>query len=164
MSIEKLIADNTAALQALTAALIANQGAQLQLNLAGQDKGTVLSAAATAKKSDTTAKTTSTATKASTPAKSAAASESQAAEKSASSAEETESTTEVEGWDGEEVAATPSTVTFDDVKDVTIALGKANKRDGLVKLLGRFNVTKASELSEDSYAAYHSAACLLLEA
>ncbi len=49
--------------------------------------------------------------------------------------------------------ATPS-VTFDEVKNVTLKLSRDKGREVAIKVLGGFNVAKATELKPDQYAAY----------
>lgn len=53
-------------------------------------------------------------------------------------------------------------VTRDQVKDATLALGKAGRRDDLIELLETFGVVKSSALADDQLAAFHAAATKLL--
>lgn len=59
--------------------------------------------------------------------------------------------------DGEKV------ITLQDVTDITIALGKAGKRQQLIELLANYDVPKASQISAHLWAEYHSKATALLE-
>lgn len=53
-------------------------------------------------------------------------------------------------------------ITRQDVTDVVLALGKAGRRDALVKLLGEYGASKASALADDQLGAFHAAATKLL--
>lgn len=54
-------------------------------------------------------------------------------------------------------------ITVQDVTDITIALGRAGKRQQLIELLAEFNVPKASQISAHLWADYHAKATALLE-
>lgn len=60
----------------------------------------------------------------------------------------------------QEVPAEPVTPTYDDVKKATIALSAKSKAEA-VKLLGDYGVKKATELPQDSWAAYIAEAEIL---
>lgn len=53
-------------------------------------------------------------------------------------------------------------VTLAEVTQVVLALGKAGKRDALVKLLGEYGVPKASALDPSKFAEFHTKANALL--
>jgi len=55
-------------------------------------------------------------------------------------------------------AAAVEPVTYDQVKQLVLDLGAANKRTELVDLLQRFGVQKASGLAPDQYADFHAEA------
>ena len=62
----------------------------------------------------------------------------------------------------DEPAAAEVEVTRDQVRDITIALGKAGKRDPLVALLGELGVTRSSQLEDDQLAEFFTRATALL--
>lgn len=62
-----------------------------------------------------------------------------------------------------EVEASCSEITLADITTVVLALGKAGKRDALVKLLGEYGVPKASALDPSKFAEFHAKANALLE-
>lgn len=64
----------------------------------------------------------------------------------------------------DEPAAAEVEVTRDQVRDITLALGKAGKRDPLVALLGELGVAKSSQLEDNQLAEFFTRATALLEA
>lgn len=102
-----------------------------------------------------------------------------AADKAQTSAKKTESKKPdpkpepVEAPAEEQSAATPAQkdepadaeveVTRDQVRDITLALGKAGKRDPLVALLGELGVAKSSQLDDSQLAEFFTRATALLE-
>lgn len=62
-----------------------------------------------------------------------------------------------------EPAAAEVEVTRDQVRDITLALGKAGKRDPLVALLGELGVAKSSQLEDNQLAEFFTRATALLE-
>lgn len=63
----------------------------------------------------------------------------------------------------DEPAAAGVEVTRDQVRDITLALGKAGKRDPLVALLGELGVAKSSQLEDDQLVEFFTRATALLE-
>lgn len=63
----------------------------------------------------------------------------------------------------DEPAAAEVEVTRDQVRDITLALGKAGKRDPLVALLGELGVAKSSQLEDNQLAEFFTRATALLE-
>lgn len=63
----------------------------------------------------------------------------------------------------DEPAAAGVEVTRDQVRDITLALGKAGKRDPLVALLGELGVAKSSQLDDSQLAEFFTRATALLE-
>jgi pyruvate/2-oxoglutarate dehydrogenase complex dihydrolipoamide acyltransferase (E2) component len=134
MSIEKLIGDLIVALDRNTAALQA----------VGHPAPAAAETAAVIEKAQTAAKKSTTAPASSAPAP--AAEQPEPAVETASPA----------------AAPAASEITRQDVTDAVLALGKAGKRDALVKLLGEYGVPKASALADDQLAGFHAAAQKLL--
>lgn len=62
----------------------------------------------------------------------------------------------------DEPAAAEVEVTRDQVRDITLALGKAGKRDPLVALLGELGVAKSSQLEDNQLAEFFNRATALL--
>ena len=62
----------------------------------------------------------------------------------------------------DEPAAAEVEVTRDQVRDITLALGKAGKRDPLVALLGELGVAKSSQLDDSQLAEFFTRATALL--
>lgn len=62
----------------------------------------------------------------------------------------------------DEPAAAEVEVTRDQVRDITLALGKAGKRDPLVALLGELGVAKSSQLEDDQLVEFFTRATALL--
>lgn len=62
----------------------------------------------------------------------------------------------------DEPAAAEVEVTRDQVRDITLALGKAGKRDPLVALLGELGVAKSSQLDDSQLAEFFARATALL--
>ena len=62
----------------------------------------------------------------------------------------------------DEPAAAEVEVTRDQVRDITLALGKAGKRDPLVALLGELGVAKSSQLEDSQLAEFFTRATALL--
>lgn len=62
----------------------------------------------------------------------------------------------------DEPAAAEVEVTRDQVRDITLALGKAGKRDPLVALLGELGVAKSSQLEDNQLAEFFTRATALL--
>lgn len=63
----------------------------------------------------------------------------------------------------DEPAVAEVEVTRDQVRDITLALGKAGKRDPLVALLGELGVAKSSQLDDSQLAEFFTRATALLE-
>lgn len=63
----------------------------------------------------------------------------------------------------DEPAAAGVEVTRDQVRVITLALGKASKRDPLVALLGELGVAKSSQLEDDQLVEFFTRATALLE-
>lgn len=63
----------------------------------------------------------------------------------------------------DEPAAAEVEVTRDQVRDITLALGKAGKRDPLVALLGELGVAKSSQLEDGQLVEFFTRATALLE-
>lgn len=63
----------------------------------------------------------------------------------------------------DEPAAAEVEVTRDQVRDITLALGKAGKRDPLVALLGEQGVAKSSQLDDSQLVEFFTRATALLE-
>ena len=59
-------------------------------------------------------------------------------------------------------AAAEVEVTRDQVRDITLALGKAGKRDPLVALLGELGVARSSQLDDSQLAEFFTRATALL--
>jgi colicin import membrane protein len=151
MSLENVIAENTAALRELIAAL-ANGLPTSAAQVAAVVKGTEVEedtseadavAAAAAKKAEADKK--------------AAAAKAAAAKKAKEEAEAAAAATQEQKDD--DAAA----IDLDQVIAVTLALGKAGKRAQLVELLGEFGAAKSSLLDPSDYAAFHAKATALLE-
>lgn len=62
----------------------------------------------------------------------------------------------------DEPAAAEVEVTRDQVRDITLALGKAGKRDPLVALLGELGVAKSSQLEDNQLVEFFTRATALL--
>lgn len=62
----------------------------------------------------------------------------------------------------DEPAAAEVEVTRDQVRDITLALGKAGKRDPLVALLGELGVARSSQLEDSQLAEFFTRATALL--
>ena len=62
----------------------------------------------------------------------------------------------------DEPAAAEVEVTRDQVRDITLALGKAGKRDPLVALLGELGVAKSSQLDDSQLVEFYTRATALL--
>lgn len=62
----------------------------------------------------------------------------------------------------DEPAAAEVEVTRDQVRDITLALGKAGKRDPLVALLGELGVAKSSQLEDNQLVEFFTRATELL--
>lgn len=67
---------------------------------------------------------------------------------------------EPDAFEEQQVPAEPVTLNYDDVKKATIALSAKSKAEA-VKLLGDYGVKKATELPQDSWAAYVAEAQIL---
>lgn len=63
----------------------------------------------------------------------------------------------------DEPAVAEVEVTRDQVRDITLALGKAGKRDPLVALLGELGVAKSSQLEDNQLVEFFNRATALLE-
>lgn len=63
----------------------------------------------------------------------------------------------------DEAAVAEVEVTRDQVRDITLALGKAGKRDPLVALLGELGVAKSSQLDDSQLVEFFARATALLE-
>lgn len=61
-----------------------------------------------------------------------------------------------------EPAAAEVEITRDQVRDITLALGKAGKRDPLVALLGELGVARSSQLDDSQLAEFFTRATALL--
>lgn len=139
MSLETVIAENTAALRELIAALA---------------KGLPTSAAqitAVVEEAEDTSEADAAA------AKKAAAAKAAAAKKAKEAAEAEEAATQEPKGGG------AAAVDLDAVIAATLALGKAGKRAELVALLDTFKVAKSSALDPSDYASFHKSATELLE-
>lgn len=142
MSIEQAIQDHAAAIRELAAAI--RQG--------GAGTGQVVAAAATnvTEASQTIGKAQSSTKKADT--KKPDPKPEPVEEQSAATPEEKD-----------EPAAAEVEVTRDQVRDITLALGKAGKRDPLVALLGELGVAKSSQLEDNQLVEFFTRATALLE-
>lgn len=136
MSLETVIAENTAAIRDLIAAL-----ANGQPTSAAQVAAVVTEAKA---------ETKAPATKKAKPDPKPEVVE-EAAEESAATPEQ-----KVED-------AAAAEITQDDITKVVIALGKAGKRAELIELLGAYEVSRGSELHKNDYAGFHKRATAILE-
>lgn len=143
MSLEAVIAENTAALRELIAALAnglptsaAQVAAVVKETKAEEDTSEADAAAAKKAKATKDAATAAAAKKAD--AKAAA-----------------EANTDDLAGGGE--------IVLQQVIDVTLALGKAGKRAELVELLGEFGAEKSSKLDPSDFASFHEKATALLE-
>jgi hypothetical protein len=146
MSLESAIAENTAALRELIAQLA---------------KGLPTSAAqvaAVVEQSKVEEETFVSDTKAAKAAadKKAAAAKADAAKKAKDAEAAAAATPEPKDDDA-------PAIELQQVIDVTLALGKAGKRDKLVELLGEFGAAKSSLLDPSDFASFHAKATALLE-
>lgn len=137
MSLESVIAENTAAIRDLIAAL-----ANGQPTSAAQ-----VAAVVTEAKAETKAPATKKAKPDPKP------------EVTEEVAEESAATPEPKAED----AAAEAEITQEDITKVVIALGKAGKRAELIELLGKYEVSRGSELHKNDLAGFHKRATALLE-
>lgn len=140
MSLEQAIHENTAAIRDLIAAIskgVPVTPAQVQA---------VVQEAAPEKKSSPSEKSSDKVTKSQAVAT--------AAEQVGSTPSETSAPAS---------APAAADITLADITTVVLALGKAGKRDALVKLLGEYGVPKASALDPSKFAEFHAKANALLE-
>ena len=142
MSIEKLIAENTAALRELTAALLKHP---VQQDLPLAELRTELRTETQAVLQEAKAETKAGKSKTTAPASSAPA---PAVEETAPAAPATEQAA--------------SDIDLPKVVEVTLALGKAGKRAQLVELLEGYGVPKSSQLDPSQFADFHAKATALL--
>lgn len=144
MSLESAIAENTAALRELIAAI-----AKGMPTSAAQITAVVNEAEVDTSAEDAAAEKAAA-------AKKAAAVKAAAAKKAKEEAEAADATPETKD-DG------AGAVDLDAVIAVTLALGKAGKRPQLVELLEAYGVAKSSLLHKNDYAGFHAKATELLE-
>jgi hypothetical protein len=152
MSLEAVIQENTAALRELIAQLskgIPTSAAQVAavVEHSKVEEDTFVSDTVAAKKAADAAAAT----------KADAAKKAAAAKKAKEEAEAAAAATQ-ESKDDDAPA-----IELQQVIDVTLALGKAGKRDKLVELLGEFGAAKSSLLDPSDFASFHAKATALLE-
>ena len=139
MSLEEIIAENTAAVKASSAALLKALEAVSKMGAPTLVGGTDTSPKATTRKA---------------PAGAKAASEQPQAEASTASTPSASSSPSTQASDAATATAETAGVSYDDVKEMTLKLSGKLGRTAVVGLFSQFGVTKAPELKPEQYAAY----------
>lgn len=148
MSLEEIIAENTAAVKASSEALLKALEAVSKMGAPMLVGGTDTAPKATARKA---------------PAGAKAASEQPQAEATTSSTPAASSSPSTQASAAANATGETAGVSYDDVKEMTLTLSEKKGRQVVVGLFSQFGVAKAPELKPEQYAAYMKNAKRLLD-